>query len=165
MKDIRFISECFKDALTVAYENAKVAQKDVYKLFEGSIVQVKYADDYPHAEFYGYPIIFYENIRLSKQKVINAIESVGLIAVEASEALGTAVAIKGLHKNVTEYRLRTIHAFVESLKNSGIPACICYTTDLILFDIKQKYIGGIKIGYEYRNHQRNSNQDSSKNGA
>lgn len=149
----------------MAYENAKVAQEDVYKFFEGKIVLVKSVDDYPHAEFYGYPVIFYENINISRQKIINAIENVGLIAVEAPDALGTAVAIKGLHKNVTEYRLRAIHAFVESLKNSGIPACICYTTDLILFDIKQKYIGGIDIGYEYRNHQRNSNQDSSKNGA
>lgn len=165
MRDNRFISEIFKNALIKAYECAKAEQEDVYKFFEGRIVLVKSVDDYPHAEFYGYPVIFYENINLSRHKVIDIIESIGLIAVEKPETLGMEVAIKGLHKNVTEYRLRAIHAFVESLKNSGIPACICYTTDLILFDIKQKYIGGIEIGHEYRNHQRNSNQDSFKNGA
>lgn len=157
MRDNRFISEVFKNELIKAFECANAEQEDVYKLFEGRMVRVKYADDYPDAEFYGYPVIFYENINLSMQKIIDIIESIGLIAVEPSACWENAVAIKGLHKNVTEYRLRAIHAFVESLKNSGIPACICYTTDLILFDIKQKNIGGIDIGYEYRNHQRNSN--------
>lgn len=145
MKDIKFISEIFKNALIKAYECAKAEQEDVYKFFEGRTVLVKSVDDYPHAEFYGYPVIFYENINLSRQKVIDIIESIGLIAVEMPENMGTSVAIKGFHRDITEYKLRPIHAFVESLKRSEIPSIVCYTTDKILFDIKQKYIGGIKI--------------------
>lgn len=160
MKNIKLNnSEILKNALTVAYKCAKAVQdEEIFEDFNGELVQVKSAEDYPYADYYAYPVIFYAGLKIGKQRTIEIIESVGLIATEAPECWEDALVIKGLHKNVAEYKYRTVNAFVETLKRFEIFAIICYTTDLNIFEIKQtnNYIEELKM--DMFNDRNNSSE-------